>query len=163
MKLRILFLILTWLFVSQPCLSATKTSCEESPLTQYEMNECYLNRLKEVENKLSKVFQNIISKSDDPIFIDKFKAAQKAWEVYRDAELAAIYPHGNDEDKPFYYGSVYPMCYYITRTELTAERLKELTQWVEGVSEDEACYGSFPVKQSKKKRNIKKNIKKPRQ
>ena len=156
-------IIITFIFLNlaNPCLVSAK-SCEEQSLSQSGMDECYLKNLRDTESRMNNMLDQIIKKNfEEPLFIDKFKAAQKAWEIFRDAELLAIYPHANDDDVYLYYGRVYIMCYYIERTELTLNRIKQLNQWVEGVHEEDVCVGSRSLKQSKKIGKTNNKIKKP--
>ena len=82
--------------------------------------------------------------ADDRKFIEKFKAAQRAWLKFRDAEMDALFPH-NDEER--YYGSVYPMCSDAWLTTITKERIAQLKKWSNKVEEGDACSGSIKVRQ----------------
>jgi uncharacterized protein YecT (DUF1311 family) len=88
------------------------------------MNECYRNSLKKAEKNLNTIYDKIIkNNAADSVFTNKFKAAQDAWVAYRDAQLSALYPH--KDEAPLYYGSVYTMCYYIERRQLsTSQRIE---------------------------------------
>ncbi len=138
------------IFISLTSVSfgASKKSCADEALTQDGMNECYKSTLKDTERRLNSIYDKVLNKNqDDPVFMQKFKAAQNAWAAYRDAQLAALYPHA--EEEPQYYGSVYRMCYYIERQQLTTARIKELRRWIDGVEEGEVCCGSLPIKKPK--------------
>ena len=64
--------------------------------------------------------------------IAKDSPEQKAWESYRDAQLAALYP-GHDIST---IGSVYPLCLAILKKKLTDGRIRDLKALttVEGVT-----------------------------
>src|SRR6266705_655543 len=66
--------------------------------------------------------------------------AQKAWEAYRDSQLEAIYPR---EGTPGY-GSVFPMCFAILKTDLTEGRIRDLKALTTS-GEGDVCYGLRPV------------------
>lgn len=107
--------------------------------TQLEMNEQACSQYKLADTELNRVYQQILrAYKIDANFIKKLKNAQRAWLVYRDAQLAAIYP----DDGPGAYGSVNPMCRCHELRWLTETRTKELKRWVEGTIEGDACAGS---------------------
>src|SRR6266550_8492053 len=70
---------------------------------------------------------------------------QKAWEAYRDAQLAALYPRGDVSS----YGSVYPLCLAILKKALTEGRIRDLKALTTS-GEGDACYG---YRASSNKRN----------
>jgi uncharacterized protein YecT (DUF1311 family) len=130
------------------CVSASQKqkpkSCWDTANTQFELNQCAGSDLDATDKELNKVYQQILKKyADDPVFIAKFKAAQRAWLQFRDAELAAVYPH---ESEPAYYGSVLPMCHAGEKARITFLRVKELKRWAEGIDEGEVCAGSVKFK-----------------
>jgi hypothetical protein len=54
----------------------------------------------------------------------------------------ARYPLSEGEDPLQKYGSVYPSCVAIAKTELTIARNQQLRMWIEGLEEGEVCAGS---------------------
>ena len=100
---------------------------------QQEMNVCAGKALQRVEQKLETLLKQLGIAPDS--------REQKAWEAYRDAQLAAIYPQDNNSS----YGSVYPMCLAILKKALTEGRIRDLKALT--VSQDDACYG-YEVKSS---------------
>jgi uncharacterized protein YecT (DUF1311 family) len=94
----------------------------------------------DAEAALNAVYQQVLSEySADPIFIDAFVAAQRAWLAYRSAELLARFPHRTSR----MHGSVLPMCTSLVGEELTRQRIAHLRQWLTGVPEGDVCAGSL--------------------
>jgi hypothetical protein len=86
-----------------------------------------------VEEEMNATYQKILKDyASDPLFIFKFKVAQKAWLEYRHAYLDALFP----EDKRD------PMCANSVLTMLTRQRISELKEWADGVDDAENCAGS---------------------
>jgi uncharacterized protein YecT (DUF1311 family) len=113
--------------------------------TQLEMNQEADKNYKKADKELNIVYNQILKEyKNDTKFILKLKAAQNAWIKFRDAEMNALFP---EENKHFQYGSVFPMCWSMTLTELTKERTKKLKVWVSGIEEGDVCSGSIKIKQ----------------
>jgi uncharacterized protein YecT (DUF1311 family) len=97
---------------------------------------------KMADAKLNQIYKRILTKyKDEPVFLQKLQKAQKAWIVFRDAQMAARFPNSPDE-----YGSAFSMCYSIEMTTLTNERIKQLKKWDEGIKEGDVCCGSYHIK-----------------
>lgn len=105
---------------SDPCL-------DTSHMGQQEMNACAVKALQRAEQKLKTLLKQLGIAPDSP--------EQKAWEAYRDAQLAAIYA----QDDISSYGSVYPMCLAILKKALTEGRIRDLKALT--ISQGDACYG----------------------
>jgi uncharacterized protein YecT (DUF1311 family) len=101
-------------------------------MTQLAMNECAGSELKAAQTRMAALLKKLGVSPDDP--------AQKAWEAYRDAQLEAIYPR---EGTPGY-GSVFPMCFAILKTDLTEGRIRDLKALTTS-GEGDVCYGLRPV------------------
>ena len=113
-------------------------------VSQDELNRDSAAELDAAAKELLELYQQIITKySDDPLFLAKLKASQRAWEASRDADLAARYPHA---DEPNHYGTVFPMCFADYKTELTKERARELRRWLDGIAEGGVCSGSIKTR-----------------
>jgi uncharacterized protein YecT (DUF1311 family) len=111
--------------------------------TQAEMNQDACGKYKKSDATLNETYQRILREyGKDQVFIQKIKAAQRAWLAFRDAHIAAIYP---DPD-PRAYGSVNPMCRCLILVQLTEERTKALQQWIDGTIEGDVCAGSVRIK-----------------
>ncbi len=83
-------------------------------MTQGGMNECAVQELHKAELKLGRLLNQLGIRRDSP--------EQKAWEAYRDAQLAALYPQEGISS----FGSVYPMCLAILKRTLTEGRIRDL-------------------------------------
>ncbi len=111
--------------------------------TQLDMDRTAGGELASADKELNGVYQEVLKQyADDPVFITKFRAAQRAWIALRDAELAATYPH----TEPGYYGSVYPMCADARLTALTRARTTDLRRWLAGTEEGDVCAGALKSK-----------------
>lgn len=99
-----------------------------SAITQLQMNERAAKDLHQTELKLERLLKELGIGRDSP--------EQKAWEAYRDAQLAAIYPQENIPD----YGSAYPMCLAVLKKRLTEGRIRELKALTIS-GEGDVCYG----------------------
>ncbi len=110
--------------------------------TQVEMDLKAAGQYKKADKELNVVYQKILKEyASQPVFVKKFKAAQRIWLQLRDAELAAKFPNPND------YGSVEPMCEALYLESLTKERTKFLNVWLNGIPEGDVCSGSVKIKQ----------------
>jgi uncharacterized protein YecT (DUF1311 family) len=117
---------------------------EASAQTQRDMNEDAAASFKAADKKLNSLYQKILKDyADDPVFIASFKAAQRCWITFRDAQLKMKYP----DREPGYYGSIQPMLETMYLTELTKDRIKALQVWIDGVQEGDLSGGTVRVKQ----------------
>jgi len=127
------FLSINHLFAGEECL--------RTAMTQTEMNKCANIGYKEADSELNRVYKLIKEMySDDEVFLEKLKIAQRAWIKLRDADFELQYPH---KDERGYYGSVFPMCEDISKTELTLQRVAFLKRWLVGTEEGDVCSGSL--------------------
>jgi len=101
---------------------------DTSHMTQAQMNDCALKSLHEAELKLERLLKQLGIAPNSP--------EQKAWEAYRDAQLAAVYQPGDTSS----YGSVYPMCLAILKQALTEGRIRDLKA-LTASGEGDVCYG----------------------
>jgi len=102
------------------------------PQTQLEMNMEAKQRYEAADKELNRVYRQILSSyKTDEVFITNLKTAQRLWIQWRDAEMKVRYP-GREAG---HYGSFHPNCWNTCLAELTAERTKKLSVWIEGVAE----------------------------
>ena len=121
--------------------TATDT-CMDHATSQTAMDMCASQSNAAADKELNQVYQQVLQKyATDKTFIAKFKAAQKAWLAFRDAELEARYPDAKSGD----YGSVYPMCANNEEEALTRKRIAELREWLKGTQEGDVCAGSYQI------------------
>lgn len=115
--------------------------------TQQELNACAAGMYKEEDDKLNRVYQEILKKfKDDTAFIKKFREAQRAWLKFRDAQFEAMFPQILDSRGQYNYGSIFPMCAGLYKAKLTQSRVEELRLWLDGIDEGDVCSGSLPIK-----------------
>ena len=123
---------------------ADQQACKAQSSSQTVLNQCATDQLSEVDGKLNRVYQAILSQyKEDRDFLEKLRKAQRAWLNFRDAELEARFPA---EQKQAHYGSVYPMCAAQFLVQLTQERIKQLQKWLEGLEEGDVCAGSVQIR-----------------
>ncbi len=82
----------------------------------------------------------------DTAFITKYKASQKIWMQYRDAQLAMKFPAYDKSE----YGSIYSQCAGDYLAALTNQRNAILKVWKTGIPEGEVCRGSIPLPDQKR-------------
>lgn len=141
----VLVLPLLLILTGNPSADAGGTDVVLNAQTQLELNEKACAADKKADAEMNKVYQRILSENRaDQLFVQKMRAAQRAWLVFRDAHLEAMYPAA---DKRTAYGTVNPMCQCLELEKLTDERVKVLRQWVDGLEEGDVCGGSIKVKE----------------
>lgn len=112
--------------------------------TQTDSNEDSCATFKQADALLNKSYNQVLSEyRKNAAFILKLRVAQRAWIVYRDAQIEALYPA---TDKRAEYGSVYPMCRCSALAALTTQRADELKKWIEGAEEGDVCSGSIKIR-----------------
>lgn len=105
--------------------------------------ESTCNQLRTSEAKLVAIYKQLISKyRHDQQFIRKLRKSQQSWVAYKEAQLELIYPHGPSPE----YGSIYSTCRCQVLGDFTADRIKVLEQWLNGIDMGDVCTGSRPVK-----------------
>lgn len=93
-----------------------------------ELNACAKDDFEKADKELNKTYQALIKKEvNDSLFISKLRLAQKAWLVFRDADIEAQFAC-SEPDIRTCYGSMYPMSFLSRKAELTRERTKHLQQ-----------------------------------
>jgi uncharacterized protein YecT (DUF1311 family) len=115
-------------------------ACDSPDQSQAGLNQCVSNSAKGADAELNRIYAKVLAaNASDTAFLEKFKAAQRAWLVFRDAQIAARYPSPAD------YGSVLPMCESGEYEQLTRDRIKQLNAWIKGTEEGDVCAGSYPM------------------
>ncbi len=95
--------------------------------TQGEMNDCAAAEAKRADAVLNATYKELLSKvKGNKTATQKVIAAENAWIVFRDAELAAEWPVAEGENPNFLYGSVHPLCYFNEFATMTRERVETL-------------------------------------
>ena len=123
------------LFISvQAFASDPNKDCYQTAMTQTDINICSGKKLKDSDNELNRVYQEIKAKyAKNPDFLKKLKASQLAWIKFRDAEIEALFP----VEEPGYYGSSMPMCRGDWMRKITNQRISELKRWLEPAKDGE--------------------------
>jgi uncharacterized protein YecT (DUF1311 family) len=112
--------------------------------TQAEMEKKSCDEYKQSDAEMNRVYQQVINKyKADPLFIEKLRAAQRAWIVFRDAHVLSRYP-ATEPGKA--YGNVYAMCRCEELIELTRQRADQLRDWVKGREAGDVCAGSIAIR-----------------
>ncbi len=97
------------------------------------MNACANEEASRTDDRLNDVYRNLLLQAaSQQGAVEKIKAAENAWIVYRDAFVDAMYPA---KDKQAEYGSIYPMEVDLLRAKLTRQQvaaLKEMLQQYSG-------------------------------
>jgi uncharacterized protein YecT (DUF1311 family) len=120
--------------------------------TQRETNADASAELQRAEAELTNVYQKALHYAEtDPTLkfqglsktvVKNLRQAQKAWIVFRDAHLEAIFP----AEKRY---SARPMAIAIVQTELTKARIEQLKGWAEGMEEGDITAGTRQTYQAK--------------
>jgi uncharacterized protein YecT (DUF1311 family) len=98
---------------------------------------------KKSEEELEQIYNQIlVENKDDTVFVNRTKAAQRIWLLFRDAEMAMKFPD------PHFIGnrSVRSLCLFHNLKGLTDERIRTLRQWTEGTEDEDVCSGSIPIR-----------------
>ncbi|KRG68004.1 lysozyme inhibitor LprI family protein [Pseudoxanthomonas dokdonensis] len=97
--------------------------------SQMELNACAGQALAQADAELNEVYRQIMDRhAGQSVALANIKSAQRLWIQLRDADLAARYPLGQDENPRVLYGSMYPMLYANAKTALTRARTSYLRQ-----------------------------------
>lgn len=136
------YLAVVFLLASLPGLAQNSEqyrACNDKAKTQGEMNTCASEEAARVDAHLNDVYRKLLLQAArQQEAVVKIKAAERAWIVYRDAYVDAMYPA---KDKQAEYGSIYPMEVDLLRAKLTQQQvaaLKELLQQYSGAEQSGA-------------------------
>jgi uncharacterized protein YecT (DUF1311 family) len=80
--------------------------------------------------------------ADDPVFLSKLKAAQRAWLKFREAEVEALFPHAGKSGAD---GTDIESARRVWMGRLAEERATQLAHWLMGAREDDPARGSIRV------------------
>ncbi len=136
---RIIFFI-TLFFNFNAYSDNSKCSLSEERVTQTELNQHADQDLKKVESELDAVIKKIKKIYSGKIkFLTNLNKSQKNWETQVILDLDLKFPETN---KLMYYGSIFPMCYTMYKTELIRKRITFLKEWLRVANYTEVCSGS---------------------
>jgi uncharacterized protein YecT (DUF1311 family) len=125
------FLAIAIVLISTSCFaqdSAQYRACNEKANVQFEINACASEEAARVDAELNSVYRTLLQTVKQPEYVEKIKAAERAWVVYRDAYIAAMYPAA---DKQAEYGSVFPTEVSNLRALLTHRQIVALREMIE--------------------------------
>lgn len=112
------------------------SDCKKRAQSQQDLQICADQEANRVDAQLNRTYQRLMAKAkNDPVAVKKIEAAERAWMVFRDAQLEATYPH---EDKQAEYGTAYPMCVLLLKNDLARQRTRMLSKMLNSV-EGEVC------------------------
>lgn len=112
--------------------------------TQRDMSQDACRAFQQTDRDLNEVYRRILDEyASQPPFLDRLRASQRAWIVFRDAHVEAIFP---EADKLEAYGSAYALCRCAVLADLTARRVNDLRQWLTGAKEGDVCRGSMRIR-----------------
>jgi len=104
-------------------------TCTDKAHTQMELNSCASKESARVDAELNAAYQELLSKAEDEQgAVGKIKTCEKAWLVYRDSYIDAMYPAA---DKQTEYGTEYPAKVDLLRAKFTQQQItavRELLQ-----------------------------------
>lgn len=132
-KLKLLIAV----FLPVSCAVAlTKTQAQ----TQAAMNKQACDEHAKADAELNTIYQQVLHEHKvDALFIRKMRAAQRAWIIYRDAHIAALYPSADPHRD---YGSVHSSCRCTALADAARKRTEVLRRWADGVPDGDVCAGS---------------------
>ena len=82
--------------------------------SQLEMNQCAFDDLGQADAELNAAYGQILrSVKNQPVAVERLKAAQRLWIQLRDADLAAQFPLAEGQSAQVEYGSIYLLEYAI--------------------------------------------------
>jgi uncharacterized protein YecT (DUF1311 family) len=135
--MKLIPLVLLAVVTSQPAVAREELPRE---ITQAGMNEAAKKKLHSSEAEMNKLLSELVDRAGpEADAIAALRAAQQAWEAYREAQVAALWP---SPDKQLY-GSVQPMCAAYAREALTKERVQELRSMLRR-EEGNVCGSQWP-------------------
>jgi uncharacterized protein YecT (DUF1311 family) len=131
--------------------------------TQSEMNDCAATEAKKADTILNATYRQLLSKvRENKTATERVVAAERAWIVFRDAELAAEWPVPDGENPNTLYGSVHPLCYYNEFAAMTWERVKALKELMRHEEGDVCSSGLARSGQGEASRTCNSNSDKPK-
>jgi uncharacterized protein YecT (DUF1311 family) len=141
-KTAALLILILCLLLASPETSGQKSKktpdCVSRAKTQRSLNDCAGKDGVDAERDLNATYQSILKKyADSPAFVERLRAAQRAWLKFRDAQVEMRYPPSDQG------GSVAAMCRASYKAELTQERTKQLKASLDGIEEGDVCAGSI--------------------
>lgn len=118
--------LFTFLIITSLELQANEEPKCNAAGNQLELNACALDEFSKADKDLNETYQSLINRQGyNLVFISKLRLAQKAWVIFRDADVAARFAC-SEGDVHTCWGSIYTMSVLYRKAELTRERTKHL-------------------------------------
>jgi uncharacterized protein YecT (DUF1311 family) len=118
------------LLLSATTVTAGDIKCKPDG-NQMEMNQCAADDYAAADKKLNATWKKLMAQfKDDKTATAKLKAAQKAWIVFRDAEIAAQFAC-DEGDVRVCWGSMYPMLVNGELQAMTETRTERLQKYID--------------------------------
>lgn len=119
--------LLLVLFITSSLL-AKDMKCNENG-NQLELNQCAHEKFKETDKKLNTVYNKLrVKHKNDKLYLKNLKTSQKIWLKFLEAELNTIYSC-DDKNIKVCFGSMFPLLYSNSKTELTENRTRQLEKY----------------------------------
>ena len=125
--------VLCFFFGAAQSVCAEPKAMEEGSEDLYELQDRTLN------DNYRRIFKLY---ADDPVFLNKLKAAQRAWMKFRDAEIEALFPHSGKAGAD---SADIERGRRIWMGRLAEERATQLARWIQGAKEGDPARGSIKV------------------
>jgi len=101
-------------------------SCFDKAATQTELDLCASGEAKRADAEMNSAYQRLLAKvGADSKAKEKIIASQRAWLVYRDSYIAAMYPA---DDKQMAYGTMFPMEVDLLIADMTRSQTKAILE-----------------------------------
>lgn len=99
-------------------------ACSNGASTQTALHRCADEELRRADRELNDAYQRLLSVvKDEPRAVEKVKAMERAWLLYRDAYVEATYPAA---DKQAAYGTMFVVEVLLIRVRLTRQQAAAL-------------------------------------
>jgi uncharacterized protein YecT (DUF1311 family) len=140
MKYSFVLMIILYSLFSTLGVRAQDINCAEPQQTQMAMNICAAKSSSDSEVELQALLKQIqTAYADDPVFLQKLKEAQQAWQVSREADFLMKYPL---VETPGAYGTVFGLCASGFKENQIRQRIEFLRSWAVGHGDGFICGGS---------------------
>ena len=103
----------------------TKPNCLE-PQTQFELNYCSNENYKKSDNKLSKLYKNLMLKISEDRKVLLLKS-QKDWSKFKESHCKYI-------ASTYEGGSIYPLIYFNCLESVTTDRIKQIENEIKEIN-----------------------------
>ena len=97
--------------------------------SQAELNACAADELSAADAELNATWRQVLRKlQENPVAVERLRAAQRQWITLRDADLEALFPLAEGQQARVEYGSMYPLLHHSAKARVTRERTRYLRE-----------------------------------